>query len=71
MNAAKLRRLLDQAVLSSRACIKAMENGDRKHAVTLQLAAIEAIDSWNDELLKQLETMRKVESGEMRKTWAP
>ena len=67
-NMTVLRSELRQATQSYQACLSAMQNGDHKNAVTLQLSAIESLNQFNEQLLKDLEQMRK---GKPRRTWAP
>ena len=63
----KLRSELRQAKLAYDACIAAMQNGDRDKAVKLQLLAIDSLNEFNNQLLEDLEHMRKPP----RKVWAP
>ena len=58
---------LRQAKLSYDACLQAMRNGNQKEAVKLQLLAVEAVMEFNNDLLKELEYMRKPP----KKVWAP
>lgn len=66
-NITRLRDLLQQGVLAYRACLQAIKNGDRKKAVKLQLIAVDSFNKFNDQLLEDLEHMRKPPQG----TWAP
>ena len=68
VNTKLLRSQFEQMTLAYRACMKACDNNDHKHAVSLQLAAVEAGQAFEDQLLKELERMR---TGAPKKTWAP
>ena len=49
------------------ACMQAMKNGRYDEAVKYQLLAIDALNNFNDKLLRELEFMRR----KPRYTWAP
>ena len=55
---AELRSQYQQVKASYDASISAMRNGDLKNSVSFQLAAIEALNVFNDTLLKEQARMR-------------
>lgn len=65
----KLRKLFRQAEQSYRASITAADNGDYKNAVAMQLSAVESMQAFEDQLLKELDRMRTGKPG--AKVWAP
>lgn len=67
VNIRLLRGLFNQMLHAYRACIQACDNGDHKHAVALQLQAVESCKLFEEQLLKELDRMRK----QPRQTWAP
>lgn len=62
----KLSGLYRQAKLSYDACIQAMKNDNHKEAVELQLHAIDSLNMFNNQLLRELDWMNKPP----RQTWA-
>lgn len=63
----RLRSLMNQALHTYRACLAAIDNGDRDAAVRQQLAAVEALDKFNDQLLRDLDRM----GTQVKTTWVP
>lgn len=67
-NLTKLRSHLQQAIHSYKACLQAMQNGDRKRAVSLQLLAIDSLNEFNNVLIEELDRMR---TGVKEAPWIP